>query len=341
MRRLFGQRSRSSPGFTLVELLVVIAIIGILIALLLPAVQAAREAARRSQCINNLKQQGLACQNYHEIFRKLPPSRVDDGPTWCVYVLPHLEQEAAFENFDFTRAWPSQASPEVKRPVPAFICPTRRPSPLLSTQGDDQGGIGDWPGFPGNYPATAHNPGPLGDYAACLGHTLNDDERHQWPMSPAPVNPGSGAFGHKIRQPGEFTATFLPVGYRPAPGPLGLSDILDGTSNTLFFGEKHVHERNFGRKTGTNWSGTQNCGDNCLYHGDSNTTSGRAAGTTFLLARGKEPCGSGATRFGSWHPGGVNFVLGDASVRSLNFSTAGVVLQQLATRKGGEAVSLP
>jgi prepilin-type processing-associated H-X9-DG protein len=119
---------------------------------------------------------------------------------------------------------------------------------------------------------------------------------------------------------------------------VNLSDILDGTSNTLFFGEKQVHERNFGRKTGTNWSGTQNCSDNCMYHGDSTTTAGRAAGTTRPLARGNEPCGNPAQRFGSWHPGGVNFALGDASVRTLNFTISGTVLQKLATRKGGEPI---
>src|SRR5688572_11304814 len=91
------------PAFTLVELLVVIAIIGVLVALLLPAVQAAREAARRSQCQNHLKQIGLAVQNYHDARRELPPSRVADGQqTWLALILDYMEQSSV------KRLWNSQ-----------------------------------------------------------------------------------------------------------------------------------------------------------------------------------------------------------------------------------------
>jgi prepilin-type N-terminal cleavage/methylation domain-containing protein len=245
-------RKRPAGAFTLVELLVVIAIIGVLVALLLPAVQAAREAARRMQCGNNLKQLGLACHNFHDTFKALPPSRSDDGLTWCGYLLPYIEQKAVYDAFDFTRPWPSQSSSAVKSPLKAFLCPTRRSSTqtMLSMAGDDQSGIGDWPGFPGNYPSSPHNSGSVSDYAACLGHTLADD------MQGDP-NQGSGAFGNKIRLPGETTSVRLQTGFQPPPGPLRMSNVTDGLSNTLFFGEKHVHRMNFGRKTGTNWSGTQ------------------------------------------------------------------------------------
>jgi prepilin-type N-terminal cleavage/methylation domain-containing protein len=327
-------RFRRLPGFTLVELLVVIAIIGVLVALLLPAVQAAREAARRMQCGNNLKQLGLACHNFHDAFKALPPSRADDGPTWCTYLLPYIEQKSVYDAFDFTVPWPKQVASGVKSPLKPFICPTRRgPQTRMSIAGDDFSGIGDWPGLPGgtSFPGVPHNPGPLSDYAACLGHTLADD------MQGDP-NQGSGAFGNKIRLPGEFTSVPLPSGFQPSPGPLRMSNMTDGLSNTLFFGEKHVHQRNFGRKQGENWSGTQNCFDNCMFNGDNLATSGRAVGTALPLARLQEPCAN-VPRFGSWHPGGVQFVLGDGSVQTFSFTMSLVALQQLATREGGEAVT--
>ena len=97
--------NQSRPAFTLVELLVVIAIIGILIALLLPAVQAAREAARRSQCANNLRQIGIAVQAYHDTRKALPPSRMENygGVTWAVFILPFLEQDPFYERWDINR----------------------------------------------------------------------------------------------------------------------------------------------------------------------------------------------------------------------------------------------
>ncbi len=97
--RALGIRIRLSRGFTLVELLVVIAIIGVLIALLLPAVQAAREAARRTQCANNLKQQGLAVHGFIDVRKELPPSRIaDHHATWLWLILPYMEQENLYDN---------------------------------------------------------------------------------------------------------------------------------------------------------------------------------------------------------------------------------------------------
>src|SRR5687767_11397018 len=105
---------RWQSGFTLVELLVVIAIIGILVALLLPAVQAAREAARRSQCQNHLKQLALACHNYESTYNELPPAsaKLDPKldtirPDWgyLVFILPFIERQTHFDQFDKNQDW--------------------------------------------------------------------------------------------------------------------------------------------------------------------------------------------------------------------------------------------
>ncbi len=134
----------SCCGFTLVELLVVIAIIGILVALLLPAVQAARESARRAQCLNNLKQLGLALHNYHDVHSVFPPSIQYDleqvgfgeeqlstnrfyGPNWVILILPYFEQQAVYDSFDFDKAI-SHDNNQVARgtEISGMLCPTDR-----------------------------------------------------------------------------------------------------------------------------------------------------------------------------------------------------------------------
>ncbi|MFH1921619.1 MAG: DUF1559 domain-containing protein [Planctomycetota bacterium] len=127
---------RNQRGFTLVELLVVIAIIGILIALLLPAVQAAREAARRSQCTNNLAQFGLALQNYDSAHEMLPPGVVNsEGPirsepqgyhmNWLVQLLPYVEEQVTFQHIDFSvGAYDEKNGPVSKTEISLFQCPS-------------------------------------------------------------------------------------------------------------------------------------------------------------------------------------------------------------------------
>jgi len=132
-QRILGRDSRS--GFTLVELLVVIAIIGILVALLLPAVQTAREAARRMSCVNNLKQIGLSLHNYHSALQEFPKGAVWEGSdvfaSGFSLLLPYLEEPALESLYDKTDDWESQDPRVAATAISVFNCPsTSEPNPL-------------------------------------------------------------------------------------------------------------------------------------------------------------------------------------------------------------------
>lgn len=149
-------RSQLRAGFTLIELLVVIAIIAILVALLLPAVQQAREAARRTSCKNNLKQLGLALHNYVDVNRFLPPSASVDlsvsltgnNGSWGVHgrILPYLEQGNVYDKVDLTIAWDYESDINGLK-IPVFACPTDPKSDLARSFPSD-------PGRPTLYPTT-------------------------------------------------------------------------------------------------------------------------------------------------------------------------------------------
>src|SRR4051812_38072830 len=117
-------------GFTLVELLVVIAIIGILIAFLLPAIQAARESARRNQCQNNLKQMGLAIQSHHDTRKQFPMGRNrfdQKAVSWAYYILPYMEETAIYNSYIPTKeVFKEENKAAMRTPIETYACPSRR-----------------------------------------------------------------------------------------------------------------------------------------------------------------------------------------------------------------------
>jgi prepilin-type N-terminal cleavage/methylation domain-containing protein len=156
------------PGFTLIELLVVMAVIAILVGLLLPAVQRARESANRISCANNLKQVGLAIHSYEGVYQTVPPSRVSEGgATWMVLIMPFLEQEPLYYQWNLGATYYQQSDTARLTPVKIYFCPSRRTSttpPTASVAGD----------VPSSGGTSQHYPGAMSDYAANVGTTGMD-----------------------------------------------------------------------------------------------------------------------------------------------------------------------
>jgi prepilin-type N-terminal cleavage/methylation domain-containing protein/prepilin-type processing-associated H-X9-DG protein len=235
--------TRRRRGFTLIELLVVIAIISTLIGLLLPAVQKAREAAARVSCANNLKQLGLAMQNYESALGRLPPTRPRVGAaTWAVHVLPQMEQDNLYRQWRLGLLYYQQNETARRSGVRNYFCPSRR------TSADGFGGslFGDVPSDPAWGLGATHVPGAMGDYAAVIDPTGFDA-----PHETGPGNRGAFRYGFGFR----------------------LLDFPDGLSNTLLIGEKHVP---MGMEGHGWWDGS-------LYNGDYYQCSSRAAGLLFPL----------------------------------------------------------
>jgi prepilin-type N-terminal cleavage/methylation domain-containing protein len=305
-------RTRAT-GFTLVELLVVIAIIGVLVGLLLPAVQAAREAARRTQCTNNLKQLGLAIHTFHGAHKMLPPARYRDGyPSWFALILPFMDASNEYKLWNTERSYYHRDNDLARESIiPSFVCPSRR-DPSLSEKGDDDDG------------SRQHKPGAVGDYVGCSGNNV-------WP--PGPRYNGTFAYwdagangsivSHKI-----FAARGS-VKIHWGRHHLSFRNVEDGLSNTIFAGEKHLRSENIGIYPD----------DGSMFNGDYARSQVRAGGRNIPLANGPNDrvC---CHNFGSAHPGVCLFVFGDARVEAINVTIEPQLLDRLTVRNDGDYLSL-
>jgi len=308
-----GSFSVRQRGFTLVELLVVIAIIGVLVALLLPAVQAAREAARRTQCVNHLKQIGLACHNYHDTYGLLPNSRHDANFTWMTMILPQVEQPALFAKWKLDNgSFYSQLAECREARIPVYYCPSRRTS-----------GSAKFTDEPQDNQTSPLYKSATGDYAICTGDSsVNGGDYWQWNGEQTPAN-GVGILwnGNMSTDP-----PVLPGG--PKFKGTALREVTDGTSNTFLGGDKHVYIKGL-----NNFS----YGDGGAFNGDKGH-SHRSVGPNLPLAKGAHD--QTARAFGSWHPSVTNFVMVDGSVRAIQNNTNATMLGYLAGKDDGQVVKI-
>jgi prepilin-type N-terminal cleavage/methylation domain-containing protein/prepilin-type processing-associated H-X9-DG protein len=340
-----GLRRGQSGGFTLVELLVVIAIIGVLVALLLPAIQAAREAARRTQCQSSLRQLALGCINYESNNGSLPPGGITNGSLgtlsgagWSIYVLPFVEQQALYDSYDFDE--PNEASVDVDKDgkVNSFL---RNSNPqVFDCPSDEETELNDNPASgPGS--STTYNRGSYrGNAGLCTvqsgafwDSSGEQSQTFAHERGPLPgigrmlVSPFDPSKGEKANAPWSLTS------------PVELSEIADGTSNTMLLGEKaHTGLLIESRRRRTFWAYTY-------------TSYQRSV--TFLQTRsiisdydrclqidgdfGDNPC---KRSWGSLHPGGLNIAMCDGSLQFIPESIDVFVLGAISTIAGEETLQL-
>jgi len=359
-----------------VELLVVIAIIGILIALLLPAVQAAREAARRSQCSNNMKQIGLACHNFHDVKKAFPIAAYeDDNQTWgwAVYLLPYLEQGQLWNAFmgdavllDMNGNISSSSGNGTFMPVPDMAAGRMSPNGTivdniqchfvnLSAGATALGGKGAGSVVLNGFICPSDIlPNVNGAGLAKSNYVGNTGTMQRWP------NPSSSwPYGWVCGSP---TATsqdgvFLTSNENNLIKAIPISEIYDGTSNTFMVGEatigygtnSKINANSLAHESYPMWVGQGGGhGPDCCLCGDLSALGActRLCDAPFFLNRWKTDLPGGNTfesdvSFGSQHPGGANFVMVDGSVKFISETIAMNIYMALATRSGGEAVSLP
>jgi prepilin-type N-terminal cleavage/methylation domain-containing protein len=325
-------------GFTLVELLVVIAIIGILVALLLPAVQAAREAARRAQCVNHLKQMSLAAQNHHDTHKHFPTGGW--GSRWCgdadrgfgnkqpggffFVILPFIEADVVFDMGAGLGA-PQKIKPNTERnaiPQSYFHCPSRRPVM----------------GYPMDETTKKQNPTHFNannftttvaktDYAANCGTPLVTG------LTTGPASLFAGDTSYTWPSTSEFT------GVNFVRSEIKMREVTDGLTKTYLVGEKYLNPDAYDAAT--------DGGDNGTAYDAANSDLIRSShysiqGSTIVsLPPFQDRPGLYASdNWGSAHPGGFHMAMCDSSVQTISYDIDAVAHFRMGHRRDGEAVNV-
>lgn len=337
--------SNRHNGFTLVELLVVIAIIGILIGMLLPAVQSVREAARRTSCANNIRQLALACHNYESALGEFPPGMEQEfltadevgsefagfqGHTVFYYLLPHMEQNNLFDSMDRNVPKANRVFRIEDGRAGTVIDSLRCPSDLL-------------PDGPDRFEASSGNT----EFYGQTSYRANGGER--------PI------FARESTNDGVFMATG-PDARKDCSAPdgreVGFREMSDGSSNTIVFGEFYHVDPNFDTFTARGWTnGSPIAGWSRWYPGGGDIGLANIMGGAFAPMNYRIPWADGEpgapgsqqawwffqdqrlSSFGSGHPAGANIALGDGSTRFFSETISQNVLRQLCQRADGEVIS--
>jgi len=335
-------------GFTLVELLVVIAIIGVLVALLLPAIQAAREAARRSQCTNNLKQIGLAVQNYEGANRELPPLRVvDHQPTWLFLILANMEQQQVKGLWDYKRGcFYDQLETTRTVPVEAYFCPSQSHDIKTADLSPDS-----VHSHPRNDPNTGKPfSGSIADYRGVSGSTNRIFDLNNNEILPSAFDDSNsylldGALVQCRRENVRSTDAsrrYL-TGWK---GETRFKSITDGLSNTLLAGEVGRGTSELGHAYNGDYDPGLRIGANGVWHNNTKldspfcqrcTTAAAPPGTSGISPT--DPT-YGDPGFGSGHSV-VLFAMCDGHVQSISPDIDLTILDKMATRAGDDVYSLP
>ncbi len=343
-------RYATKRAFTLVELLVVIAIIGILVALLLPAVQSARESARRTQCLSNLKQLSLAALNHHDTYKAFPIGmKMKSGvglrnteSTWLISLLPFVEQNALYDKWDFSQPAnnTSNTTDNARSAtiIPVYVCPSDAIEEnrfLLS---------GPPTGFPGQ---TAN--GSVAGYYSASSYAGNYGEGSYYTQfSQFPIRP-NGIFFITGADESLRTGLHALADNHQNLSQINIRNIVDGTSSTLMLGEKYHGDEFFDSWTSGNsgfkmgqvsvwaWLGGMKgaAGLFCSSAVDiNNLVNAYTSSPNNISAQDRRFNG-----WGSGHPGVSGFAYCDGSADFITDSISRTTLTQLSTRAGGEVIS--